>query len=255
MTQPEERSDDRKWSVWNDIIDRELYFKDEVSYRTSLEISAFESNNNDNYYDSVWDMVYDDDEPYWYKNHYYRWPKEQNELFDKALHLVRDSITWTRKGSKAPAFLHSMRVADHLFITWYPQEVRMAGLLHDMIEDWWYTKEKLLELWCSKRTVELVDLCSHNSAIEDSFERWQKMIDRLKEANDKEAWAIKVCDITDNLWECDLMEEKKLERFLFKKTPVFKELIGNLFSWTDLEKNFNATYERQLKKWNENHSN
>ena len=151
MTQTEERSDDRKGRTWNDIIDRELYFKEEVSYRTSLEISAFDSNDNDAYYDNLWAMIYDDDEPYRYKNRYYRGPKEENELFNKALHLVRDSITWTRKWSKAPAFLHSLRVSDHLFISWYSRDVRMAGLVHDMIEDGWYTTEKLLELWCSKK--------------------------------------------------------------------------------------------------------
>jgi hypothetical protein len=55
------------------------------------------------------------------------------------------------------------------------------------------------------------------------------MIKRLKETNDKDAWAIKVCDIIDNLSECDLMEDKKLERFLFKKAPVFRELIEEEF--------------------------
>lgn len=248
------RTDEWKWRVGDDLIDRWLYFRKQVSYRTKLEIWDFESNDTDSYYDDVWDMVYDDDEPYWYDNLYYRWEKEENELFDKWLHIVRESITWKRKWSEAPAYLHSLRVSDKLFINWYSKDVWMAWLLHDIIEDWWYTKEQLLELWYSKRTVELVDLCSHDGAIEDSFERWQKMIERLKEADDKEAWAIKVCDITDNLSECDLMKEEKLERFLYKKAPVFKELVEKYFKETQLEKSFNYAYERQLKKWNDNHS-
>lgn len=40
------------------------------------------------------------------------------------------------------------------------------------------------------------------------------MVKRLKETNDKDASVIKVCDIIDNLSECDLMEDRKLERFL-----------------------------------------
>lgn len=254
MTQPKARTDDRKWSIWNDIIDRELYFVEQIPYRTSLEMAAFANNSNDDYYNSLYDIMYEDDEPYRYENLYYRWPKEQHELYDRALHLVRDSIKWTRKWSQAPAFLHSMRVADRLFLSGYSLEIQLAGLLHDIIEDGWYTKERLLEIWFSRRVVELVDLCSHDKTIEDSFERWQKMIKRLKETNDKDAWAIKVCDIIDNLSECDLMEDKKLERFLFKKAPVFRELIEEEFKWTGLEKNFYACYEEQLKKWNNNHS-
>ena len=32
MTQPEACTDDRKWTVWNDIIDRELYFIEQIPY-------------------------------------------------------------------------------------------------------------------------------------------------------------------------------------------------------------------------------
>jgi hypothetical protein len=35
-------------------------------------MSAFESNDEQEYAGSVWDMVYDDDEPYRYDNKYYR---------------------------------------------------------------------------------------------------------------------------------------------------------------------------------------
>jgi hypothetical protein len=40
-------------------------------------------------------------------------------------------------------------------------------------------------------------------------------------ADNKEAWAIKICDMMDNLTEVDLMSRDKLERFLFKKAPVY----------------------------------
>jgi hypothetical protein len=49
------------------------------------------------------------------------------------------------------------------------------------------------------------------------------MVKRLIEADDIEAWAIKICDMMDNLTEVQLMQRDKLERFLFKKAPVYVE--------------------------------
>lgn len=228
------------------LLDFEDYFKEKISYRTYLWMSAFESNDEQVYKDSVRDMVYDDDEPYRYNNQYYRWPKEENQLFEQWLHLVKENIKWKRKWSEAPLYLHSIRVCDKLFIYWYSKDVWLAWLLHDMIEDWEYTLEQLKDLWYSDRTVELVDLCSHDKTIEDSFERWEWMVKRLIEAKDKEAWAIKICDMMDNLTEVDLMSRDKLERFLFKKAPVYV-YYGNEYFWgSGMYSHFLARYHNQV---------
>jgi len=48
------------------------------------------------------------------------------------------------------------------------------------------------------------------------------MLERLMKEENKDARAIKLADISDNLSECHLMPNKrKLERFLMKKCPVF----------------------------------
>ena len=238
-------------SNWSEhLLDFEDYFKEQISYRTYLWINAFESNDEQEYKDSIWDMVYDDDEPYRYDNQYYRWPKEENKLFEQWLHLVKENIKWKRKWSDAPMYLHSIRVSDKLFSYWYSKDVWLAWLLHDIVEDWGYTLEQLKDLWYSDRTVELVDLCSHDSTIEDSFERWEWMVKRLIEADDKEAWAIKICDMMDNLTEVQLMQRDKLERFLFKKAPVYVEQWKKYFDWTDMYKHFLIIYNRQVEDFN-----
>ncbi|NOZ44008.1 MAG: hypothetical protein GXP45_02510 [bacterium] len=65
-------------------------------------------------------------------------------------------------------------------------------------------------------------LSSHNSSIEKSFDRWVNMITKLIKEDNKDAWAIKLADISDNLTECHLMPDRdKLDIFLNKKCPVF----------------------------------
>ena len=238
-------------SNWSEhLLDFEDYFKEQISYRTYLWINAFESNDEQEYKDSIWDMVYDDDEPYRYNNPYYRWPKEENKLFEQWLNLVKENIKWKRKWSDAPMYLHSIRVSDKLFSYWYSKDVWLAWLLHDIVEDWGYTLEQLKDLWYSDRTVELVDLCSHDSTIEDSFERWEWMVKRLIEADDKEAWAIKICDMMDNLTEVQLMQRDKLERFLFKKAPVYVEQWKKYFDWTVMYIHFLSIYNKQIEDFN-----
>ena len=164
--------------------------------------------------------------------------------------LVQKTIIGTRKGSNIPSFLHSFRVAELLKKFWFSEKIQIAGLLHDVIEDWGQSEESLSKLWYDGEIIELVKLCSHDKKIVWSFERRQAMILQLINADNTEARAIKLADITDNLTECHLMERAKLERFLFKKAPVFMYYWNKYFWWTEFYSNFIDTYFQQLKKYN-----
>lgn len=172
-------------------------------------------------------------------------------MFEKTKNLIASCISWTRKGTDTPAYLHSFRVAELLWKFWFSEDIQLAGLLHDSIEDWGQSTESLAQLGYSPKVIELVDLCSHDLTISWSFEKRQAMIVRLIQAENKNARAIKLADSTDNLTECHLMPRDKLERFLFKKAPIFV-YYGNLYFWgTAFYSNFLENYYTQIKRFHE----
>jgi hypothetical protein len=70
----------------------------------------------------------------------------------------------------------------------------------------------------------LVDLATHNLKTKDKFQRWKDMMKKLEEACDRNARAIKLADICDNVSGCHTMPNlKKRKRFLYEKCPYFVE--------------------------------
>jgi len=173
--------------------------------------------------------------------------------FQQSIDLVKSTILWTRKGTEdIPNYLHSLRVNESLKKYNFDEDTQMAWLLHDIIEDGWMTFEELKELGYSDEILHLVDLATHDMTINDSMEKRQKMLKRLMEENNKNAWAIKLADISDNLLECHLMPNKeKLDRFLNKKCPVFIYYGNKYFAWTEFYNEFLQRYYDQIKKFND----
>lgn len=168
---------------------------------------------------------------------------------EKTRELVKKAISGTRKGLNTPTYIHSFRVSDLLKRYWFSNDVVLAWLLHDMIEDSDYTREDLKKLWYSDRVLDLVCLCSHDKTNLDKFWRREDMIRKLKAKRDTDARAIKLADITDNLAECHLLKPDALERFLTKKAPVFV-YYGNLYFWgTKFYNNFLDIYHHQFCKF------
>ena len=157
---------------------------------------------------------------------------------DKALKLVREKITGMRKGCEEPAYEYSIRVADTLKKYGYPQDVVVAGLLHDIIEDGGMTMKELLDLGFSERTVSLVDACTHDSAMQNKDARWTKMIARLIDTQDKDAWAIKCADLLDNYASSHTMPEDRATFIRTVKVPLFlsvtKDILGESGVWQQL---------------------
>ena len=67
------------------------------------------------------------------------------------------------------------------------------------------TAQELMDLGFSERTVSLVDACTHDSTMRNKDARWVKMIARLIDLADKDAWAIKCADLFDNYRSCHTM--------------------------------------------------
>lgn len=133
---------------------------------------------------------------------------------ESAERLVKERIAGFRKGTTdVPNWMHSLRVRDALQKHGFSEDVIMAGLLHDIIEDGNTSLEELKEIGFSEDVIHLVDLCSHDQSIAGSEARWMTMMARLITANNPSAWAIKLADIIDNLHSCHTMPQEK-QRFM-----------------------------------------
>ena len=145
-------------------------------------------------------------------------------MWQKASALVQERIKGHRKGTNRPAYMHSIHVAEALRKQGYSDEVCLAGLLHDIVEDGGVSLNDLSEMGFSERIVELVSLCTHNGSIKNRDARWVKMIARLIDANDAEAWAIKLADIEDNLKDSDSMKPDRAKFLREVKAPLLKSV-------------------------------
>lgn len=172
---------------------------------------------------------------------------KRKDEFVTALNLVKSNIKGTRKWIDEPQYMHSIRVSDILCKHRTSYNVRLAWLLHDMIEDTDYTREDLKEIWFSDRVLDLVCLCSHDKTNPDTLGRRKDMVNRLIDSKDIDAWAIKLADITDNLKECHLLSSAALKRFLTIKAPVFIYYWNKYFWGTNLYKEFLEEYYKQYK--------
>ncbi len=147
--------------------------------------------------------------------------------------LVRTRILGDRKGLPGePLYLHSFRVRDLVSRChhWDDPEydVFLAALLHDVVEDGGVSLDELRSMGFTDRTVELVDLCTHQMDIKNSTERWVLMMARLVEARDDGAWRIKMADLTDNLTQCRGLSPENRRFMVETKAPLMIRLTEGL---------------------------
>ena len=160
---------------------------------------------------------------------------------DLAENLVKERITGMRKGTTdVPNWTHSLRVRDVLQAQGFNAETVLGGLLHDIVEDGNASLDDLRTLGFSKRVIDLVDLCSHDQTVTGSEARWVKMVARLSNVNDRDAWAIKLADLIDNLRSCHTMPEEKQRYMRTVKGELIlrlsKFILGEHILWQELKK-------------------
>lgn len=170
--------------------------------------------------------------------------KKWKSLEEITKELVKKSIKWKRKGmTYTNNYEHSFNVYDLLVKDWYDEDICIAWLLHDIIEDWWHTEQQLLDLWYNARVVSLVVACSHNPSIEDSYKRRENMMKKIKESKNEDALIIKIADFTDNLQTAHLLKEDKFQIFVLKKGPYLMDLMYEIL-WDDAH--FDLSYIKEL---------
>jgi len=172
---------------------------------------------------------------------------ETDKLTILAHSLVKEKIHGERKGLPDELnYMHSVRVNETVSSLhhWDDPDVEMfiSALLHDIVEDGNTSLEELVEMGFTRRIVELVYLCSHNTKVENKTERWTLMMAKLIEARDEEAWCIKLIDLSDNLKQSRGLSEENRKFMVDVKAP----LMLRLTKW--LDDGYSRPYRHHLEK-------
>lgn len=151
------------------------------------------------------------------------------KLTEKAKALVTERIAGTRKGMPdVQNYSHSFRVFETVRSLHHwddpDEEMFIAALLHDVVEDGGVSLQELDDMGFTKRITELVDLCSHDTSVDNKTERWCLMVSRLIKARDTEAWCIKMIDLADNLSQCEGLSEENRRFMIQTKAPIYLRL-------------------------------
>lgn len=124
---------------------------------------------------------------------------------------------------KKPTIFHGIRVWSLLFYHWFPLNVCIAWVLHDIIEDTNITKNDLLERY-EESIVEIVDACSENLLIPKG-RRDEDVVKRCSSVSE-EALIVKLIDIYDNFIFYKRKQNKKEVnrcRFIAKLITRYKK--------------------------------
>jgi len=155
-------------------------------------------------------------------------------LIQSSEQLVKERIKGTRKGSDTPAYEHSLNVYKLLQEFKFSDEVCLAGLLHDIVEDGDTSFDDLAQLGFPERVIRLVELCTHNETIEDKNDRWLAMMVKIRQNRDPEAMAIKVADLIDNLSSCHTMSRERRMNMRLMKAPALLQLSADMMKGSGL---------------------
>ncbi len=92
---------------------------------------------------------------------------ELDKKMDKALHYTANNLLESGHNPK-PVLLHSFRVAELLYQLDYSEDIVIAGILHDLIEDTDIEKSDL-EKEFGNKIASIVEAVSFNPYIEDKL--------------------------------------------------------------------------------------
>lgn len=170
-------------------------------------------------------------------------PPEEQIDFEKAIVMLVDCVKQGCNNDK-PLILHSLRVGFKLWEIGQPNEVIVAGFLHDLLEDTNCTIDQIKEKFGDK-IVKLISACTLPD-IKDDKERWLIFLDQIKKAG-REAIIIKIIDADDNLSFVVLIKDRDyLKRILWKHKMIIEKLGAEV---KDLEifKDYYKKYKKIIK--------
>ena len=142
---------------------------------------------------------------------------------------------YSRTGLSKPTLYHCIRVGSRLYNEKYPNNVIIAGFLHDLLEDIHTSKDEIISIF-GENVANLVAANTKNEKLNEPTERREELIMRCVKTSE-EATIIKAADILDNFEfytntntqegiEYCKNNARLLKKYLPEsyKDPIFKEV-------------------------------
>lgn len=175
---------------------------------------------------------------------YMRDPEEDEEI-ERAITYLVHSFEESGENPK-PVILHSIRVGMNLYNRGYEEQIVIASLLHDLIEDTGVTKDEI----ASKFGVEVSDVVeatSFDREIEDYTDRYHDTLNRCFKMG-REPVVVKAADTLDNSNYYHLADSEELRKNLIEKMEFFidrsEPYIGDERLHQDLQDRYSIVKER-----------
>ena len=161
---------------------------------------------------------------------------ELGKKMDVALHYVAYNLRKTGHNTK-PVLFHSFKVAYKLYQYGYGEEIVIAAILHDLLEDTSVTKEDI-KIKFGESIANIVSAVSFDSNIKDKLEQARIMFQNCIDYG-IEAVILKCADLIDNIDYVSFVKDKEKRDVLFAKYKLFlsmsEGLIGNTEVYKELE--------------------
>jgi len=140
-------------------------------------------------------------------------PKKTDQEIEKAITMLVCCVNKKCRNPK-PIILHSVRVALKLIELKQPQEVIIAGILHDLIED---TDCKIQDIK-KKFGLKVANIILNISQekIGDYKKRWKILMEKIEKAG-KSAMILKLVDMYENLNYIPLVKSRKELKTIYWK--------------------------------------
>ena len=161
---------------------------------------------------------------------------ELGKKMDIALHYTAYNLRKTGHNTK-PVLFHSFKVAYKLYQYGYSEDVVIAAILHDLLEDTSVTKEDI-KVKFGESIANIVSAVSFDSNIKDKLEQARVMFQNCIDYG-IEAVILKCADLIDNIDYVSFVKDKEKRDVLLAKYKLFllmsENLIGNTEVYKELE--------------------
>ena len=161
------------------------------------------------------------------------------------LHFVSKMLDESGHNTK-PVLLHSFKVAMTLYSFNYKEDIVIAGILHDLIEDTDVTYDIILKEY-GKNIADIVKAVSFNPKIEDKLEQAKIMFTNCVEFG-YDALIVKCADLLDNINFVKLVSDKIIQEKLLKKYKLFLEMSETQIKKEFIYINLKERYEKILNE-------
>ena len=167
-----------------------------------------------------------------------------SKKMDEAVHYAAKNILETGHNSK-PVLSHSFRVADLLYNLGYEEDIVIAAVLHDLIEDTNVTYEDIKGNY-GKKIADIVQAVSFDPKIDDYIEQTKAMFNNCINYG-KEAVLVKCSDLIQNIDFVQFVNDIEKRKTLLNKYSMFLEMTKSIIGETKIYDILKNKYEEISK--------